>query len=254
MHAGLIDYQTTNNGVSEGGDFYICKDCFFIIETYFHIGFEDNVINLSLVESISEEDLNDIAIALLMDNHVHILNENFKDKEKIRVYRYADIWNSASIKIRTSEEDKKYSLEALQNFAMNLSKYIEHSTLYLSLEELFRSKGSRDQYYENTYIISLELSPEDLIIKANSSEYSSSKVRITTSKDFLPEDILLFDIENNTCTPINNLTINDFFNRNHATYLKLLNEKAEQHNNTNKFNNIVQQKVTELRSLLSICL
>jgi hypothetical protein len=71
IHDGLIVYQSTNNGVSEGGDSYICKDCFFIIETYYHIGFEDNVINLSLVESISEEDLDDIAIALLMDNHVH---------------------------------------------------------------------------------------------------------------------------------------------------------------------------------------
>jgi hypothetical protein len=133
---------------------------------------------------------------------------------------------------------------------MNLSKYLEHSTLFLSLEELFRNKGSRDQYYQNTYIISFEVSPEDLIIKANSSEYSSSKVRITTSKDFLPEDILLYDIENNTYTPISNLSINDFINRDHATYIELLNEKAEQHNNTKEFNNIVQQKVTELRLLL----
>jgi hypothetical protein len=252
-HESLIDFMSTNNGVSEGTEVYICKDCYFIIEAYFHIGFEGNQLNLSQVESITEEELEAIAIAFLMDNRVDQLKDSILEKEKIRVYRYTNIWKPAVFNFRTPEEVRMYSLEIVQNFGINHNKYSDFSYLYLSLDELITDKGSNNEYYEKTFIISFEVSPMDLIIEANSSEYSPSEVRISTSKQILPQQILYYDLEKNTYSPLINVSINDLINRDNTTYLKLLIEKAEQLKVDHvKMEMIIEDKMREIRSFFTI--
>jgi hypothetical protein len=77
-HKNLIIFLDSDNGVSEGEELYICKDCYFIIKAHFHIGYEKNTLNLSLIKSIINDDLKAIAITLLLDkDEQHNANVEF---------------------------------------------------------------------------------------------------------------------------------------------------------------------------------
>jgi hypothetical protein len=77
-HKNLIVFIDSDNGVSEGEEVYICKHCYFITKAHFHIGYEENTLNLSLIKRVTMDDLKAIAIALLVDKEEqHKVNYEF---------------------------------------------------------------------------------------------------------------------------------------------------------------------------------
>jgi hypothetical protein len=125
-HENLIVYLDWDNGISEGEEVYICKECYFIIKAHFHIGYEDNKLNLSLVESITKDDLRAIAIALLMDideqqkanNEFDIIVQEKVDEipsllsHDIRVMNLADIIDSTVYSVNINQHNEVELIDA----------------------------------------------------------------------------------------------------------------------------------------------
>ncbi|WP_059172207.1 hypothetical protein [Bacillus sp. FJAT-27445] len=251
-HFHLIKYFADDNGVSEGSDFYICKKCYRTFKMYIHISF-NNKVELLAVESVTEKELEMIAIALIMDNQALMIKEKLRNVEKIKVYRFSDLYRPQTFFFGTPYETRMYNFEILQNYGVNHARFSDFSGVYLSLDDLYQNLGCNDAYFEKTFIVSFEVSPRYLEIEASTSVYSSSKIWITPTRKIPPQDILLYDIENNTFSPLINVSINDCASRDHASYLKMLRKKAGQYKEDEETSRkIIHNKMEEIRTFIRV--
>lgn len=247
-HEKLLTYHDFNNGVSESGTSYICEDCWFCVETDFHISMDTDEIIVYAVTTWQEQDLYAMATAFVLKDELRDLKIQLAKQESIPVYMFASLLSLYIYGSGTSNERRIYALDSIKRYGLHHKDFHIYFDFHPSLNELFLNAPRRDSYCKSKFILFFNL-PTTVI----ESHVFQSTIRMTTKKEIPPENIQLYDLEAGVWIPISKVTKKACTNRDDDTFLKLLREcqyeELQRNGKETQRQVLIAQKLTVLAQL-----
>lgn len=249
VHDNLIDYADYSNGVSEGGSGLMCKTCYTFFNLQHHVAMEENELAIEWLDEVEEWQIKEAATYLYTESCAEKIKRSVEEKDTHTVYTISDLYVPITFYYETNKEKLMFDLEMIHEYGINHEEFSMYSSLFLSLEDCIRNLGNNDEYVKNSFVLSFDISKEDLNIYPLSNPYGEPKVRISTNKYISPENIRLIDGQNDLKQVLTFALLDRCKNRDNDDYLAMIREKQKNLPDI-ECNGQKEEKITELIKII----
>jgi hypothetical protein len=213
MHSDLLVYADYNNGVSEGGNGFICVTCKSFFTLLYHISSNEPLITWE--REITEEEIVSAAHMMVLKKEAEKVRSELSNKKTHDVYYISGLHVPYSFRDGTLLKP----LEIHYQYGINHGMYSDYPHIYLDFEGIIKDLSRNDDYVKTMFFLTFELKSADIEVSCSPSPYTEPEINFSTKAIIKPNDIFLLNPLTREKKPLLSTSLAEYNARDNDSYL-----------------------------------